>query len=143
MPLEALTVELVDNELIHSDEVWNALLLILIFLGRSWLSGSSASGADRIKDKTHDHAQYTVRQTLRPIYPGCSRSCGRLVALGKRLRMRIALDSASPCSAAGFAGVIACAGLLAEQADRCALLYWPITSWRHTCLPLRSRPGVG
>ena len=30
---EALTVGLVDNELIHSDEVWNAPLLILIFLG--------------------------------------------------------------------------------------------------------------
>jgi hypothetical protein len=29
----ALTVGLVDNELIHSDEVWNAPLLILIFLG--------------------------------------------------------------------------------------------------------------
>ncbi|MGB0767607.1 MAG: VWA domain-containing protein [Phycisphaeraceae bacterium] len=30
---DALTVGLVDNELIHSDEVWNAPLLILIFLG--------------------------------------------------------------------------------------------------------------
>eukprot|EP00752_Nemacystus_decipiens_P017423 g15618.t1 len=30
---EALTVGLVDNELIYSDEVWNAPLLILIFLG--------------------------------------------------------------------------------------------------------------
>jgi len=29
----ALTVGLVDNELIHSDEVWNAPLLILLFLG--------------------------------------------------------------------------------------------------------------
>lgn len=29
----ALTVGLVDNELIHSDEVWNAPLLILIFMG--------------------------------------------------------------------------------------------------------------
>lgn len=30
---EALTVGLVDNELIHSDEIWNAPLLILLFLG--------------------------------------------------------------------------------------------------------------
>ncbi|MFK7788058.1 MAG: hypothetical protein AB8C95_01025 [Phycisphaeraceae bacterium] len=30
---DALTVGLVDNELIHSDEVWNAPLLILLFLG--------------------------------------------------------------------------------------------------------------
>jgi hypothetical protein len=30
---DALTVGLVDNELIHSDEIWNAPLLILLFMG--------------------------------------------------------------------------------------------------------------